>query len=24
VGPAEELLANEAMVHRMLGVGHAA
>jgi branched-chain amino acid transport system ATP-binding protein len=22
VGPAEELLANEAMVHRMLGVGH--
>jgi branched-chain amino acid transport system ATP-binding protein len=24
VGPAKELLANEAMVHRMLGVGHAA
>jgi branched-chain amino acid transport system ATP-binding protein len=24
VGPAEELLANQAMVHRMLGVGHAA
>ncbi len=24
VGPAQELLANEAMVHRMLGVGHAA
>jgi branched-chain amino acid transport system ATP-binding protein len=23
VGPAQELLANEAMVHRMLGVGHA-
>jgi len=24
IGPAKELLANEAMVHRMLGVGHAA
>jgi len=24
VGPAQELLADEAMVHRMLGVGHAA
>jgi branched-chain amino acid transport system ATP-binding protein len=24
IGPAQELLANEAMVHRMLGVGHAA
>jgi branched-chain amino acid transport system ATP-binding protein len=23
VGPAQELLANEPMVHRMLGVGHA-
>jgi branched-chain amino acid transport system ATP-binding protein len=23
IGPARELLANEEMVHRMLGVGHA-